>query len=926
MPETNDRLIAEAARYVEELHWILTVVKGSGKNPKAPMYRGWPNFRPDSEHVRAILEFNAEAQIGINLGGSMVIDVEADSAEGESLLDDLCRGEQCPSWQASRGKHRLFQADDSIHFLKISQTAIEFRTGRHQSVLPPSVIAGKAYQWLKSPFTVPVPPLPDRLREFYFEQAPNPANQREHAHQRSTKQRWPYRDDRDYVLRRFDLQVEAAKAGLQFVFDRPDANGNIPCFVPANLRSDNEDERPSGVFNIYNGVLRDFATGKNHRFFKVMESLKGEPWQHIFAQFEAEAGAVAGRPHSRRVSFPDASSTDDRTPLEEARAELGRYYEQQLDREPQPGVIHVIKGPPGLGKTYTLCQQLGQKKRKAIILTLENKLARTHQGLLQQDGNVARRMPVLRETACPHPDDYEATARRGFKPSQSFPCRKCSIGPSNCAYLLGFSAMTEADQLCAAAIYHTHHDFYASHGNDNRPILVFDENCIDLLLEPVSHSIHDWRNWSAMVQRWKPDHDLSTAFSALVDWLERAQQEFLRAIDDNGDKVKFRPVAVPDDIRIGTLASTSALTDWLDKNAYKEANRQVQNLTNAALYLLTEPTGYVLFERIIKEDGDIVIVRFRKKNPLPKGKEVFILDATANEELIKAVAPGWDIKVWECPPIQQAGHVIQIMDYDVSRRRIRREVAHHEPHNSSWLVQVVDAILEEHGPAAVISFKDVVAGNSPEMDLIGQLKHRDRITALYNFPCRGHTFDDENLIVIGTPYKDQASIWELALAIWGQAALPESKYMHREDENGCFIARNMAYEEVHLRPLQDFIVSADLVQAIGRVRPLQRPSKVFVLSNAPIFDWDVEQFMASELFDLRQPLRQDAADRYSNYLGAAQSMLEKGQWITNSEICGLLSMPERTGSGYWIRLKDDLRNDVEVKSGRMRKKPRNLTF
>jgi hypothetical protein len=73
MSEINERLIAEATRYVEELHWALTFVKGTGDDAKAPLFLGWPDFRPDSLHVRTILEFNAEAQIGINLGASMVL-------------------------------------------------------------------------------------------------------------------------------------------------------------------------------------------------------------------------------------------------------------------------------------------------------------------------------------------------------------------------------------------------------------------------------------------------------------------------------------------------------------------------------------------------------------------------------------------------------------------------------------------------------------------------------------------------------------------------------------------------------------------------------------------------------------------------------------------------------------------------------------
>ena len=535
-------------------------------------------------------------------------------------------------------------------------------------------------------------------------------------------------------------------------------------------------------------------------------------------------------------------------------------------------------------------------------------------------------MPVLRETACPHPNDYEATARRGFKPSQSLPCKTCPIGTSNCAYLLGFRDLNDAHQLCAAAIYHTHKGFYTAHGNTDRPILVFDENCVDLLLEPVSHSIQQWQSWCNMVQQWNANHPLSKKFQALMDWLKQVETEFLKAVDVHGAKPKFCPVVLPDELRLGEPQSNSSLTNWLDKNACRKANRDVHNLTDAAIYLLTQPASYVLLERIAKAEGDLALVRFRKKNLLPRNKEVFILDATANEELIRALAPSWEIQVWDCPPLEQAGHVIQIMDYDVSRRRMRREVIHHDPHNLSWLVQVVDNILEQHGPAAVISFKDVVTGALPEMDFLSQLKYRNRITSVHNFPCRGHTFEDDTLIVIGTPYKDQASIWELALTIWGKTALPTSPYMHRENENGCFVSKNMAYEEEHLRPLQEFVVSADLVQAIGRVRPLQRPSKIFVISNAQILDWDVEQFMASELFDLRQPLRKDAAIRYFTYLETAKKLLQEGRWITNKNICSYLSMPERTGCEYWYRLKDDLTVDVEIEAGRMRTKSRILTF
>src|SRR5689334_21123030 len=109
MPQPNF-LIIEAARYVEELNWRLTFIHGIGPKMKAPYYLGWPDFLPDVDQVRNFLQFNADAGVGINLGASDLPDVEADTPEGEQLLDDLCGNETFPCWQARRGKHRLFQA------------------------------------------------------------------------------------------------------------------------------------------------------------------------------------------------------------------------------------------------------------------------------------------------------------------------------------------------------------------------------------------------------------------------------------------------------------------------------------------------------------------------------------------------------------------------------------------------------------------------------------------------------------------------------------------------------------------------------------------------------------------------------------------------------------------------------------------------
>lgn len=928
MYSSVDSRISEAARYVESFHWWLTVVRGTGEKPKAPMYDGWPDFRPSLRHLESLLAANPLRGLGINLGGSGLLDLEADSDQGDAQLDDLCRGHDFPCWHSRRGKHRLFLAPDGFGHLNITSLGIEFRAGRHQSILPPSVIGDERveYRWIVSPFDCPPPPLPPHLIEFAEDHRKNPANRSDSPYRRGSKRAaWPYRDHLDYVFRYHDLRREAEKVGVELLFDTADDNGNIPCFVPAVLRDGRHDHHPSGVFNIFNGVLRDFATGRNHLFFHMLAALTGRPWAEILKEFEKTAGPTSGRPHSRRLTIPNpGQDVTNRITLADARAELGRYYEEQLSRPPRPKTINIVKCPPGVGKTYGLCKSLAKHGKRAIILTQENRLAGRHRDLIDEDGiGNAGRMPVLRDTACPYPDEYEATVRRGFKPTQSLPCRTCPIGPRHCPYLVQIPDLKDATQLCAALIFHTHDGFYESYGNEKRGILVYDENCVDFLLESKSNNLTDWQAWGMMLRQWqaeKPkDAALVDPFLKLIDWLNQTVEVFQKQAAEDKAPVKFAPFTLPDEIKQAEIKKIPRLVNWLTSLAFTAEHRHVTNLYDAARYLLTAPDTYVLLERFGNSPSSPVKVRFRKRNPLPEDKEVFILDATANEDLIRALAPGWDVQVWTCPPIEQEGRILQIMDYDLSRNRIESEVSRHTDHNPSWLVQTLDHILDAHGPAAVISFKDVTKDTpNPKRDILAKLKHQDRILSRHNFPCRGHDFVEDKLIVVGTPYKDQAAIWELALALWGVAGLPASNYEHREREHGCFVAKNMGYEEDRLKLVQEFLLSAELVQAIGRVRPLQNPSLVFVISNAPIPDWQVEQFMAAELFDMRQQIRRsDVAQHFEGFCGEVKLLLATGNWVKLMDMTGKYGSA-RTKRRYWQRLIAGIGQRIEVDGRKIR--------
>lgn len=142
------------------------------------------------------------------------------------LLINAACGSERPRWWSRRGVHRLFQAHPEVehHDLRHAHgVAVEFRAGRHQSALPPSVIAGTKYEWIASPFDVPPPPLPERLLAFYKEKPPTlmPSTPERRPSQEPRKSSWQYRDHYDFLFRHFDLMKEAADAGVEFVCPRP---------------------------------------------------------------------------------------------------------------------------------------------------------------------------------------------------------------------------------------------------------------------------------------------------------------------------------------------------------------------------------------------------------------------------------------------------------------------------------------------------------------------------------------------------------------------------------------------------------------------------------------------------------------------------------------------------------------------------------
>jgi P4 family phage/plasmid primase-like protien len=130
----------------------LAVVPCVGKKPC--IGKGWQTKRLSAAELRHHLS-RPGVGIGIVLNLTPFIDVECDTPEAEAAFKRMCGGKipRTPTWQSTRGKHRLFIRPpgmpdkgtvklDGVEFHGLSKTR-----GR-QSVAPPSVADGFQRRWL----------------------------------------------------------------------------------------------------------------------------------------------------------------------------------------------------------------------------------------------------------------------------------------------------------------------------------------------------------------------------------------------------------------------------------------------------------------------------------------------------------------------------------------------------------------------------------------------------------------------------------------------------------------------------------------------------------------------------------------------------------------------------------------------------------
>ena len=175
---TESTPILDAALEYAGYGWRVVPVQPRGKLPIAG--KGWQDkATTDAETINAWWEKTPDANVGVRLGElSGIIDFEGDGPEAEETFRKMFGDEPpvAPTYQSSRGKHRIFAYRDDLpgrgknHF-KVGD--LEIRTGyggnAAQSVFPPSEHAsGVRYEWLVSPAECPPAQISDAVQAWLW--------------------------------------------------------------------------------------------------------------------------------------------------------------------------------------------------------------------------------------------------------------------------------------------------------------------------------------------------------------------------------------------------------------------------------------------------------------------------------------------------------------------------------------------------------------------------------------------------------------------------------------------------------------------------------------------------------------------------------------------------------------------------------------
>jgi hypothetical protein len=583
--------------------------------------------------------------------------------------------------------------------------------------------------------------------------------------------------------------------------------------------------------------------------------------------------------------------------------------------------VRLIAAPTGLGKT-TEAARYAAEHGKTIWLCDRHEDAEAVSRLIEKHGRpVGRVVPLHGHQAdgtpnCLHPGIIEQWQAKGYTYRFGYCPARCERAgdPDQCPYLASLDTLEDADTIVVTKALARRRGFFSSGGNPKRGTVIIDEDPIGLLRPAIMMKKRDLQEYldtvTSMAAHFRKINDPPA--EAVARHYAKMAQWVLDQVTASEPDAQPRPGPIPGDLlELQTLFPDKAIKEG--KNAVEQAFRKamrrdpagtVRNVTRD-LRDLERAVGHTLFVTAAEALFHVAV-------RVPRKKDVYVLDATGNPALVRAVFAPRPVEVWCNMEVEPAGRVIQFMDFNGPRSYLNKA--------PRKMVKIIDAIgdLHPHGTIVLISHRSCVE------QLKKASRHAGRIRTAHFGALRGRNDLEDGPgnpiachIVAGSPKTTEEARRQLALAAYGESILPfaDMKTVRTgtigrvpreflDDEEvveQVWEVRIKCYDDPRMRAIYDHTVTSELTHAADRARVLiHKEAVVYLVTNEPCPKlWFAEKCFAADYLDLSGRPRKDFQNNFATYAAKALELLKAGKTIGNADVCRAFDKKPTWGHRYW---------------------------
>lgn len=598
-----------------------------------------------------------------------------------------------------------------------------------------------------------------------------------------------------------------------------------------------------------------------------------------------------------------------------------------LDSQSQPAPASkalLFPAPPGLGKTHAVIEALAHTGTRCIYAAPTHALCDEVVTRCQMRGITTHywRPGPTEDDECPHLLLVLFYRENGYIIRHG-PCRQCGK-KSTCGYRKVFtcSANRKAQVLVLTTWHLRRSDFWNLKAAESRPLLVLDEDACEALAAPAELSfqalarfvscLQSLRNLCGdlfsdenkseedawIIRRLMPSVDGDEAQLALTDILRRTCMELMSLCSTAVDGRWHEHLTFHDSLRPydRELLSSHKAFEGLLALAYAVIMDKVE-LPN-----IFEP-----LRRIALKASPIYAskpcVQWPEVATIPADRRVLMLDATAESQVVEGVLQR-QVEVLSIPRVKQKGTVYQIMDHLFTRRGTRQDVKSDDNFIRTFIREVCHK--HKNGKLLVITFMEHEERLREYLEAI----HSD-VSVCHYGALRGlDAYGEHDVgIIIGRPMPNEARLALLAVSAFGMDVLsnrkhaPDLAWRIRQHLLGKTLwrTRSQMYDDPKWQAIWRHVVTGELLQAIGRLRPLSNDATVYILSSEPLQPiFEIEGVYGAELFPKMCLFgwRKDFIKRVKKYAQVMEKLIRDGGQNSNAEVCRHLSIKEPNGLRY----------------------------